>query len=196
MLSECDFTGRRRPRIVGSRGPRRHIDECMEPGACCKRAVHGFKWYTQLPLLIIAGIHAVRVLSHLHSNLLNLLWPFSNGPASRRSSPIMMSRCLRFLVSILVAAAILAPPLPFSAALGTTLPCHPSNHLPRKQQRLPGVVKTRTALAIAARSASTRGSQPKPRPTNRRLALSSSSLAANPPSAFACLHRIFRPLRC
>lgn len=168
----------------------------MEHGSCCKRAVHGFKWLSQLPMWIAGGIHAVQVLQRFRANLLNPTVLLFNGSTSRRSSPIMMSRCPRFLVSILVAMAIVAPPLPFSAALGTNLPGHPSHHLPRKQQRTPSVVKTRMALAIAARSSSTRGSEPKPRSANRPLSLSSSIFAAGHPSVIEGLRRVFRPLRC
>lgn len=153
-------------------------------------------WYAQLPLLIQGENPAVRVFRSSLFNPRNLVELFSDRPALRCSSPIMMSGCLRFLVSILVAAAIIAPPLPFSAALGTTLPCHPSSHLPQKQQRTPTVFKTRTALAIAARTSSTRGSEPRPRPANRLLSLSAASFAADLPLAFAGLHLVFRPLRC
>lgn len=93
----------------------------------------------------------------------------------------------RVLTSVLVAAAILATPIPYAAAQGVSL----LHHLPRKP-----VVKTRTMLASSARSSSTSGSAIRPRTAKRFSTLSTCAFTAGPSLTFAGLQRVFCPLRC
>src|SRR5947207_14185021 len=81
--------------------------------------------------------------------------------------PTMTSRFLRLLISALVAVALVAPSAPYAVVRGAAPPRQPSNHLPAKQPRTPGVVKMRVAWAASARSSSRSDPEPGPGPAKR-----------------------------
>lgn len=115
---------------------------------------------------------------------------------SRCSQQAMMSRFCRFLVSILVAVAIVASPTPYPATQGANLHQHTSTHLPRKHQHTPPVTKLRTILAASARLCSANDSESRPRTAKRLSSLTSCPNALGSSSALAGLHQVFCPLRC
>jgi hypothetical protein len=108
----------------------------------------------------------------------------------------MTSRIARILVSILLAAAIVASPAPYLMSLGASLLHHPSNHLLRKHQQVTLVAKARTALAASARFASAREAGSRPRTAKRLSSPATRPGAFGPSSALAGLRLVFRPLRC
>jgi hypothetical protein len=109
----------------------------------------------------------------------------------------MMSRILRFLVSILIAASIVASPVPKSLARGTNQLAHSPNHLPHKQhQRSTCVVNTQMVWGAFARSSSRNRQELKPRAVKPIPTLTARSLARDYSANLAGPQRAFRPLRC
>jgi len=108
----------------------------------------------------------------------------------------MTSRLLRYLLSVLVALAIVASPALYGTARGANTPRHSSNHLPRKQQRIPNVAKTQAALAASARLSSRCGLERRLRDAKGPSLLSACLFATGRSLAFPGLHCLFRPLRC
>jgi len=121
---------------------------------------------------------------------------FCHSAASRNFLQSMTTRIARILVSVLVAAAIVASPTHRFLALGANLHHHSSNHLPRKHHQTPLVLKMRTALAASARLSSVRDSESRPQATKRFSSPTCRPNAFGCSSSLARLHQVFRPLRC
>jgi hypothetical protein len=109
----------------------------------------------------------------------------------------MMFRILRFVFSVLIAAAIVASPMPKSLARGTNRLAHSPNHLPHKQhQRSTCVVNTQMVWGAFARSSSRNGQELKPRAVNQIPTLAARISALGYSATLAGPQRAFRPLRC
>lgn len=109
---------------------------------------------------------------------------------------VVTSRVPRFVISALIAAAIVASPTPYVTAHGANPPRHPSNHLPRHHHRTPVVVKMRLALVAPARTSSRNSQEPSSRPAKRLPSSSIRLFTPAPSSDNAGFQRVFRPLRC
>jgi hypothetical protein len=128
----------------------------------------------------------------------HFLHPFrlcSPRPASSPPLPNPTVRCLRLLVSALIAVAIAVPPLPYMAAGGTRSPCQACNHLPRKQPRNPTVAKTRVTVAVSGRLSLRDAPEARPHAAKRLPSPSCPCLSVQSPRS-ATFGRVFRPLRC
>src|SRR5579884_2931527 len=117
-------------------------------------------------------------------------------PTSRCSQQAMTSRFCRFLVSVLIAVAMVASPTPYFATQGASLHHHPSTHLPRKHQHTPLVTKLRTILAASARLCSANDSESRPRTAKRLSSVTSCPNALGSSAVIVGLQQVFCPLRC
>ena len=108
---------------------------------------------------------------------------------------IQASDLPRFLLSALIAMAILAPPMQSAALRGMHLLYASSQHQPRKQQQ-PPISKTRAVLAASARSSVKSMRQARLQPAKLTPSQASFSPAGSRSASLAGLYRVFCPLRC
>ncbi len=120
----------------------------------------------------------------------------ANTFSHRLRAIVLPALPLRLVVSALLVVALLASPLPITASCTANLPPQPSNHLPRKHQPGPSVVKIRSILASAVRCSSRSAPELRLRAGKRLPALVVRPLTPAPSSGRTGVPSVFRPLRC